>query len=301
MTFKPYTHIERLGTTEVNGLLDGRCYVFPKIDGTNASLWCVEETIQAGSRNRHLSPDADNAGFLAYAMQDESIQAFFQLYSRYRLFGEWLVPHSLKTYNEKAWRKFYVFDVMLDDRFLSYDEYKPMLDTAGIEYIPPIFVVENPTEERLFGAIEQNNYLIKDGEGVGEGVVIKNYNFVNRFGRTSWAKIVSAEFKAKHTKEMGVREVKEKTGVEERIACEFVTKSLVEKVFAKIELDNGGFSSKDIPRLLHTVYYDVVREDIWEIVKKHKNPVIDFGMLQRTVNAHTKIYKPEIFGVRSAA
>ena len=33
-----------------------------------------------------------------------------------RFFGEWLVPHSLKTYREDAWRDFYIFDVMKDDK-----------------------------------------------------------------------------------------------------------------------------------------------------------------------------------------
>lgn len=45
---------------------------------------------------------------------------------------------------------------------------------------------------------------------------------------------------------------------------------------------------------------DVVREDIWEIVKKYKNPVIDFGYLQRAIFSHAKVYKPEFFGVQNA-
>ena len=39
--FKKYQHVERLGTSEVQGIENGMCYVFPKIDGTNASciMW----------------------------------------------------------------------------------------------------------------------------------------------------------------------------------------------------------------------------------------------------------------------
>lgn len=298
MSFKEYTHVERLGTSEVSDILDGRCYVFPKIDGTNASLWAVDGVINAGSRTRHLSLESDNAGFYAEHVNSIPYQMFFSAHPDKRLYGEWLVPHSLKTYNEKAWRKFYVFDVMHGDKYLSYDEYQPLMEQFGIEYIPPIFVVERPTEERLYGALEQNNYLIRDGEGAGEGVVVKNYSYVNRFGRIAFAKIVTAEFKAKHTKALGVREVKEKIRVEDSIAAEFVTKSLVDKVYAKIEVEKGGFTSRDIPRLLNTVYYDIVREDIWEIVKKYKSPTIDFSYLLKAVIAHTKIYKPELFGVK---
>ena len=60
--FKKYQHIERLGTDETEGILDGLVYVFPKIDGTNGSIWweptCMSKTtknhgcIRFGSRNR---------------------------------------------------------------------------------------------------------------------------------------------------------------------------------------------------------------------------------------------------------
>ena len=36
--------------------------------------------------------------------------------------------------------------------------------------------------ENIEKCLEENKYLIKDGEGCGEGVVIKNYDFINKFG-----------------------------------------------------------------------------------------------------------------------
>lgn len=38
MEFKQYQHIQRVGTSSVEGLLKGKCYITPKIDGTNASI-----------------------------------------------------------------------------------------------------------------------------------------------------------------------------------------------------------------------------------------------------------------------
>ena len=35
MEFRKYQHIERFGTSEVEQIEIGTCYVFPKIDGTN--------------------------------------------------------------------------------------------------------------------------------------------------------------------------------------------------------------------------------------------------------------------------
>ena len=66
MKFRKYQHIERFGTDEVLGIDDGLNYIFPKIDGTNSSVWLDEGVITAGSRNRELTLDKDNAGFCAW-------------------------------------------------------------------------------------------------------------------------------------------------------------------------------------------------------------------------------------------
>ena len=43
MNFTKYQHVERLGTTETDGILDGDVLVFPKIDGTNCSVWLGDD------------------------------------------------------------------------------------------------------------------------------------------------------------------------------------------------------------------------------------------------------------------
>lgn len=63
MDFRKYQHIERFGTSEVEQIEIGTCYVFPKIDGTNSSVWLNDGELCAGSRNRQLSLESDNAGF----------------------------------------------------------------------------------------------------------------------------------------------------------------------------------------------------------------------------------------------
>ena len=111
MEFIKYQHLERFGTTEVELIEIGECYVFPKIDGTNASVWIQNGEVQAGSRNRHLSLHKDNAGFLEWVLKQENIKEYLLENPKHILYGEWLVPHSLKTYRNECWRNFYVFDV----------------------------------------------------------------------------------------------------------------------------------------------------------------------------------------------
>jgi dephospho-CoA kinase len=80
-----------------------------------------------------------------------------------------------------------------------------------------------------------NTFLIEDGAGPGEGIVIKRYdNYVNRFDKQIWAKMVRNEFKEKNQKAFGLKTTEGKKVVESEIAEEFVTEALVKKELSKI-------------------------------------------------------------------
>lgn len=293
--FKKYPHLERFGTSEVEGIEIGKTYVFPKIDGTNGSIWLGDDgDICAGSRNRHLSQDKDNAGFFAWVNKQNNISEYLNENPSHTLYGEWLVPHSLKTYRDDAWRKFYIFDVMCDDKFLSYDEYKEELEKYDIDYLPLLAIVNNGNEVSYQKCLDKNVFLIKDGEGIGEGVVIKNYDYTNRFGRVTWAKIVTNSFKEQHHKEMGAPVMGQKI-IEEKLIERFVSEHLVQKAHAKIVNDCDGWSSRHIPRLLNTVWHDLITEEMWQIIKEYKNPNIDFSVLSRLCTSRVKQLMPELF------
>lgn len=300
MSFIKYQHLERFGNTEVEGIEVGTVYVFPKIDGTNGSVWCEssmhDAVIKCGSRNRELELDNDNQGFMNAMVQDETVKRYVFANPSHILYGEWLVPHTLKTYSDDAWRRFYVFDVFdrNKERLLSYDEYSPAAIAAGLNVIPPIAIIKNGSIDHFTECLAKANYLVKDGAGQGEGVVLKNYDYHNKYGRQTWAKIISNEFKAKHHLEMGAPVVGCEI-VEEKIVAKYVTQSLVDKVHAKIVNEMNGWSSKYIPRLLHTVYYDLVTEETWNFVKEFKSPKIDFKVLSHYTTARIKELRKELF------
>lgn len=296
MEFKKYQHIERYGTSEVAEIDIGTCYIFPKIDGTNASVWLDNNgVIRAGSRNRQLKINKDNAGFYAWVKEQPNIYNYLKAHPDHRLFGEWLVPHSLKTYRDDAWKHFYIFDVAVDSLedgrtvYLDYDSYKHELDNFNLPYIQPIAIINNPTAEQLYSLLEKNTFLIEDGKGVGEGIVIKNYEYRNKYGRNTFAKIVRSEFKDLHHRTMGTPKIKGKKCVEEDIAKKYVTLALCEKTMAKIELDNNGFSGKNIPELLNRVYHDIIVEESWNIVNGFKNPTINYKKLMSFVFREVKL------------
>ncbi len=326
----------RVGHEDVSGLLLGKVYVFPKLDGTNSSVWMdwappesfsseegpwIDAKLAAGSRTRELSLDNDNAGFFR-DLDKDTLVPLFKNFPNWRLYGEWLVPHTLKNYREDAWRKFYVFDVHNGERYVPYDAYSDVLEEFGIEFIRPLCIITNPTVGNLQHEVESNSYLIQDNAGIGEGIVAKNYDWENTWGRQPWAKIVRNEFKEDNRKAFGTPEKDGAFQVEAAIAEEFVTAALVQKerdkiVFALSEQDiedgveerpdpsnveelfnrvQERHRSKIIPQLLGRVYHCIVTEELWDALKKHKShQTINFKTLQKFCTLQTKKMAQDLF------
>ena len=163
-----------------------------------------------------------------------------------------------------------------------------------MDYIPPLAKIKNGSYENFIHVLNQNNFFIKDGEGLGEGIVIKNYSYYNKYGRQTWAKIVSSEFKEKHYKEMGCPE-KEGKLIEEEIVDKYCTKALIEKTYMKIHNEMEGWRSQYIPRLLDTVFYELIKEESWEFIKEFKNPTINYKTLKAFTTMRIKKDLSELF------
>lgn len=232
-------------------------------------------------------------------LDNPNIMGYLLAHPEHRLFGEWLVPHSLKTYRQDAWRKFYIFDVCIDRgegvEYIPYPIYQPLLEAFNLDYIPPIATVINGSYEVFLKALDKNIFLIEDGKGVGEGIVIKNYDFYNKYRRQTWAKIVTNEFKEKNAKAFGVPNIQTSKMVEEEIVDHFCTNALIEKEYAKIVTEKEGWRSEYIPILLGTVFHSLVSEEAWNIVKKMKMPTVNFKTLNTLVINRIKTVKSEIF------
>lgn len=310
--FIRYQHVERLGTPLVQDIEIGEVYIFPKLDGTNASVWLdYTETgpvVRCGSRNRVLTADNDNAGFYAWVQENaDMFHEIFDAQPTWTIYGEWLVPHTMKTYRAEAWRNFFVFDVReihpdgIRQRWVPYLEMVEGLLAHALSHdrlrtIPPLAVVKHPSPEDIQRYVDSNTFLIQDGsDSAGEGVVLKNYGFFNEFGAQVWAKVVRNEFKDRNREEFGhvVRDGVKTPEIE--IVERIVTPELVAKERAKMEA-NGALSRQIlIPRLLSTMFHVVVTEELWNELKRLKNPTIDFRLLQRHVIAQTKAFSKDLF------
>lgn len=318
--FKKYQHIARLNDIESEGILEGLVYTFPKIDGTNASLWWENGHIHCGSRRKELSLNDDNYHFYEQLHKDTRFIEFFQKYPHVRIFGEFLVPHQIKYYEKDAWKKFYVFDVVTDRKglpedsqlekfnYIPYELYVPMLEEFGIEYIPLLNILQNPTNNQLIDALKSNQYLLRkeaiDEELLGEGIVIKNYSYINRFGRKTWAKLISDEFLNKKHKSRRKKSQEDYDEIIDKIINKYVTVAFIEKEYTKMANDfeiqgknpNDKANKKEfIGRFLVGIYRTLLEEELYNIVKQYKNPTIDFHKLRKALNNKIKETIPDIF------
>lgn len=156
-------------------------------------------------------------------------------------------------------------------------------------------MIPNGNEETFRKALDRNTFLLKDGEKTGEGIVIKRYDYRNCYGRTTWAKMVTNEFKEKHVKEMGAPVVLAEQLIEQKIADDYCTGEFIRKEYSKLVNENNGWSSKNIPELLGRVFHELVVEESWNIVKALKYPTINYKALNALVVQKVKTTLPEVF------
>lgn len=135
----------------------------------------------------------------------------------------------------------------------------------------------------------EDSPFLNNGE-TGEGIVIHNVGFQNKYGRTVFAKIVRKEYKQrKYTPDIN------KQTVEEAIVEKFCTEAFIEKEYQKLVDQMGGWGSKYIGRLLGTVYHTFVKEECWNFIKAFHYPTVDFSFLNRLVVDKVKEVKNELF------
>jgi len=265
MDFQQYPKIRRLGTAETAGILEGDVYVQEKIDGANASIWFSNDAIQIGSRRRHLPPDESFRGFREW--QQERSSTLVDLFTQHptaRLYGEWLVPHTIR-YDDSAYSKFYLFDVVFDgETWLDLPAVNAFAQTWSFDVPEYHGRFTNPTPEQL------EEFVGKSVLGKsGEGVVLKNPNFINQFGAHQYAKIVTESFKESNAVNFGGNNKHSDSYWEIYVMNKWMTLPRVKKVVQKLNATiEGGVGIEHTGRVINTAYHDLLEEEIWAIQKK---------------------------------
>lgn len=279
---KKYKDIERLKDKYAPAFKVGEhITITEKIDGANASIVVNEDgTLTACSRRNELNQNNTLQGFYDFVQTLDASIVSAALTSRYILFGEWAVKHTIR-YPEDKMKQFYVFDVYdtETEQYMPWDFTKQIAEFIGLKTVPLFYDGPFISWEHIYSFVGKTEM---DGEPTGEGVVIKSQDRLdNKFsGTPEYVKIVAKEFSEVHQskpqKEIDPAKVAAKK-VAEDLAATIVTQRRVEKTLEKL-IEDGiipenwdekslGVIAKHLPR---AVYNDCVKEEP-EIVAQIEN------------------------------
>ena len=205
MEIKKYLDIERCKESYASTFEVGEPIVIQvKIDGSNASIAYDSKTnsLVAFSRRQALNEMNTLNGFWNY-VQSLDVKAFAEILGdRYIIFGEWLVPHSVK-YPEDMYKKFYMFDVWdrETEQYLTQEDSLAIFDRLK-NYIPNYVhtLYNGPfiSWEHTLAFLKENIY----GEApCMEGIVIKRQDKLwSKSSRLPYyVKVVNEKFSEVHS------------------------------------------------------------------------------------------------------
>lgn len=296
--YKSYTHVLRIDKDEVQGILCGDVVVMPKLDGTNASLFVEDCVIYAGSRHRQLQEGKDNADFRKSLIEkgDElfpQVLKYLSEHPHHIVYGEWLgapgnsFPGHIKSYLNQG---FFVFDVYdLDtESYIPYDVYSPAFGDYD-KLIPVIGKFHNPSREEIEKCLDKTDYNLAPGSK-GEGIVIKNYDFRDKWGNIQIAKIVRDEYLQQ--KSMPKKPILAGQN-EENFVDKFCTDAFMSKCQAKVmntlDMDEWANDKKSIGMFLNLCLNDLMEEEFWGHFKKKKGTV-DLSRIQQLIFTNCRKY-----------
>lgn len=194
---KKYTDVVRLGkSSTANVVQEGDdISITEKIDGANSSF-CSDDTNELGvssySHNTPLSEVNRLRGFYDWVINN-IVPNKGLLNPNYRYFGEWLVSHKV-VYKPEIYNNFYLFSIWDDEKqeYLSDSIVKSEAEKLHIKTVPYFYEGKYISFEHLMSFVGQSELSLTPN--TGEGVVVKNVNYKDKYGNQMFVKLVSADF-----------------------------------------------------------------------------------------------------------
>ena len=239
MKHKSYMDIKVASPATINGFEVGDHIVIQtKVDGANAAIRYDAETdsIVAQSRKNILNTSNTLRGFYEFTqlLVKDRIKAVLR--PEYILYGEWLVPHSVK-YPELAYNKFYVYDIYDTERnnWAPQEYVEEIAKLLHLPYIKTWYDGEFISWEHCKSFLPNSAY----GEVEQEGIVIKNETKLNSLDSHEpfYVKIVNTRFKEKMERKEKKSQSPEQIAFEEEENNKtktIVTPARVEKLLNKL-------------------------------------------------------------------
>lgn len=243
---KKYTDIIRYGKSGTQEVIkEGDIIsITEKLDGANSSFTYDEENdikISCYSRKTQLSDENKLRGFYDWVINN-IVPIKNELNKNYRYIGEWLAPHKVK-YKEEYYKRFYLFSIWdeLEEKYLSDEIVIKEAKRLGLETVEYFYLGKFISYDHFLGFIGKSNKT--EIPNNGEGIVIKNWNYLDRYGKQVFVKLVSSQFaeiqKQKLPKNPNI------SNQNDELIKSVLTKPRVEKIIYKL-IDEGLLNKNEI-------------------------------------------------------
>ena len=194
---KKYTDVIRLGKSQTENVIQEGDYISitEKIDGANSSF-CLDETNQLGiscySHKTLLSEEMRLRGFYDW-IEINIFPIKIKLNPNYRYYGEWLCSHKV-IYKPEIYNNFYLFSIWDEEKqeYLSDNVVKSEANKFNIQTVTYFYEGKFISFEHLMSFVGKSDKTLEINKG--EGVVVKNVNYKDRFGNQLFVKLVSEKF-----------------------------------------------------------------------------------------------------------
>lgn len=196
--FRKYSDIERISNPEVEEIKNYPneiVYVEEKVDGGNGSFWWDNKLNKIIFASRNKTFEDEGAGnfqisvdFIKAAIGDGT-----KLNPDYIYYFEHMIKHTIKYDLVKTPRAL-GFDIHIksNNTYLGFEDKVKEFSRIGIPMVRLVMTCKMSDIQIDSPDVIPNSIYYS---GKAEGIVIKNYNHLNKYGRPLFAKIVSEQFK----------------------------------------------------------------------------------------------------------
>jgi len=295
---KKYMDVVRLdhkSTSEVLNIGDG-IIIQEKLDGANASFTLNNGVLEAFSRNTKLDDSNTLGGVYGFVMESFNDKKNF-LGEDYIYFGEWLTPHKVKY--EGFEKQFFLFDIYSKskEQYLDFKEVEHEAITLGLNLIPVFYEGEYKSFEQLESYVGKTKLNGMIGEKIlGEGIVVKNVNYLDKFGKQLFVKLVVDEFREVKKQKKAKNPSDYKNTKEYIVAESLTTSARIEKIIYKLK-DESIIDCDIDKKHLGTIFKECNIRAWKDILKEESDSItkdMDYEKLRKYVSnlatSHAKNY-----------
>lgn len=278
---KKYTDVVRYGKSSTQDVIkEGDIIsITEKIDGANASFR-IDETNEEGiscySRNKPLGKDNTLNGFYNWVVNN-IMPIKNKLNSNYIYYGEWLVKHKVQ-YKQECYNNFYMFSIwdVEKEEYLSDEVVISEAKRLGLTTTNYFYIGKYVSYDHLMSFVGKSDMTLL--RNTGEGIVVKNVNYKDKFGKQVFVKLVSEAFC-----EVQKQKKPRNPNVDNElisIIMSVLTKARVEKMLYKL-VDEGELKSdyaiedmRIILKLLGVNIYDDIMKEESDLFVNYEEPQI---------------------------